>query len=165
MFRLVQRRSSAVLVSAWRAQPSSPPGLVVTCVPDSLLPKSRFLSTGLLTDRKNITFTPRDGVPDVDPVAGSPAVTEIDLTQFLVQEPSAAAAAAAEVIEKIGPLTATDIGLTWWCPTGRSSPVPLIHPHILFVSLQAACSRFSVFCTKCFPGGERLPSPLWSHVY
>ena len=64
--------------------------------------------------------------PDVD--AGSPVVNmsvaetpvaEVDLTQFLAAEPSATTALVAEVVEKLGPITATDVGLRWWCPTGK----------------------------------------------
>lgn len=90
----------------------------------------RFMSSGLLQDKQKLTFSPKDVQPDLPVqaqvgVTDQPAVNEIDLTQFLVAEPSAsspAVAAVSELVEKIGPLTSSDIGLTWWCPTGESHP-------------------------------------------
>lgn len=122
MLRLVHRRSAAAVFAA-RVPPRAS-----LCPAHTCLVKPRFLSTGLMNDGKNITFTPKDAVRDLD--AGLPvpeslnqsAVTEIDLTQFLAPDPSTLAAAG-EAAEKIGQLTATDIGLTWWCPTGSSSDI------------------------------------------
>jgi hypothetical protein len=87
-----------------------------------LMSSSRLISTGILGDKKNMTFTPKDAIADVNPgpqiVDSATPVTEIDLTQFLT-DPSAAAPVVAEISEKIGHLTASDVGLTWWCPTGQ----------------------------------------------
>lgn len=142
MIRVLRRPTVSVLTTCWRTHAPIAAGLQWCPTPQPVC--ARLMSSGLLTDKQKLTFSPKDVEPGIVPaqpqlsVTDQPAVNEIDLTQFLVTEPSAgtaAASAVSEMIEKIGPVTSSDIGLTWWCPTGQS------HSHVFMFQLTIILSQ------------------------
>ena len=121
-----RNRTPAILSSYWHVSSHPVQTLRLEALSSrlSLVGHVRSISGGILGEKQNITFKPAASepavaVPDVPSAPVADVTNQIDLTQFLSVDPSTTARVISGIVEKAGPITATDVGLAWYLPTGR----------------------------------------------